>query len=136
MFDQNGIQREAGTPRRRVLIVDDSANVRSLLRTRISRTGDYEVVDEARDGAEAIVMATRHQPDLIILDVMMPVLSGIEALPDIAKGSPGSKIVIYSASTRDRAVQNIHDCGAHAVVNKSAPLEDLLSVMAEVLEHR
>lgn len=119
---------------RRVLIVDDSANVRSLLRTRISRAGDYEVVDEAKDGAEAIVMASRHQPDLIILDVMMPVLSGLDALPAIMLGSPRSKIVIYSASTRDRAVKNIHGCGAHAVVNKSAPLEELLVAMAEVLE--
>lgn len=134
MSNQNRVEQEADPARPRVLIVDDSANVRSLLRTRISRTDDYEVVDEARDGAEAIVMATRHQPDLIILDVMMPVLSGIEALPEISKGSPGSKIVIYSASTRDRALQNIHDCGAHAVVNKSAPLEELLAAMAKVLD--
>lgn len=134
MPHENGARFDAAAALWRVLIVDDSANVRSLLRTKISRSGPYEVVAEARDGAEAIELATKYQPDLIILDVMMPVLTGLEALPAIALGSPGSKIVIYSASTRDRAVRNIHDCGAHAVVNKSAPLEELLVAMEAVLQ--
>lgn len=117
-----------------VLVVDDSPDVRGLLTTRIGLDKDYEVIDEACDGAEAIVMATEHKPDVIILDVMMPVLSGIDALPAIVRGSPDSKIVVYSAFTDDLALEQIYDAGAHAVVNKAAPLEHLLSTMHRVLQ--
>ncbi len=117
-----------------VLVVDDSPDVRVLLTTRIGLDDDYVIVDEACDGAEAIVMATEHKPDVIILDVMMPVLGGIDALPAIVRGSPGSKIVVYSAFTDDLALEQIYGAGAHAVVNKAAPLEHLLSTMHRVLQ--
>jgi len=116
-----------------VLVVDDSPDVRGLLTTRIGLDNDYEIVDEACDGAEAIALATQHKPDLIILDVMMPVLSGVEALPAIVRGSPDSKIVVYSAFTDDLALEQIYEAGAHAVVNKAAPLEHLLLTMHQVL---
>lgn len=117
-----------------VLVVDDSPDVRDLLTTRMGLDRDYDVVDEACDGAEAIVLATELKPDVIILDVMMPVLSGIDALPAIVRGSPHSKIVVYSAFTDDLALEQIYDAGAHAVVNKAAPLEHLLSTMHRVLQ--
>lgn len=117
-----------------VLVVDDSAEVRALLATRIGLESAYQVVDEACDGAEAIALATQHQPDLIILDVMMPVLSGVEALPAIIRGSPESKIVVYSAFTDDPSLERIYEAGAHAVVNKAAPLEQLLLTMSRVLQ--
>ncbi len=124
--------REGGPPR--VLVVDDSPNLRALLSTRISIDNEYEVVDEAQDGAEAIMLATRHQPDVIILDMMMPVLNGVDALPAIVRGSPGSKVIVYSAFTDDPALEKIYSAGAHAVVNKAAPLEQLLLTMSRVLQ--
>ena len=117
----------------RVLLVDDSADVRRLLATRMDLEGGYTVVDEAEDGAEAIVLATKHQPDVIVLDAMMPVLTGVDALPALVKGSPGSKIVVYSAFTDDPALEKIYDAGAHAVVNKSAPLDQLFLAISGVL---
>ena len=117
----------------RVLLVDDSADVRRLLATRMELEGGYAVVDEAEDGAEAIVLATRHQPDVIVLDAMMPVLTGVDALPAIVKGSPDSKIVVYSAFTDDPALEKIYDAGAHAVVNKSAPLDQLFLAISGVI---
>ena len=117
----------------RVLLVDDSADVRRLLATRMDLDGGYSVVGEAEDGAEAIFMATRHQPDVIVLDAMMPVLTGVDALPALVKGSPSSKIVVYSAFTDDPALEKIYDAGAHAVVNKSAPLDQLFLAIAGVL---
>ena len=109
----------------RVLLVDDSPDVRHLVSTRMELEGGFDVIDEAQDGAEAIVLATKHQPDVIVLDAMMPVLTGIDALPAIVQGSPASKIVVYSAFTDDPALEKIYDAGAHAVVNKSAPLDQL-----------
>lgn len=117
----------------RVLLVDDSADVRRLVSTRMELEGGYSIVDEAEDGAEAIVLATRHQPDVIVLDAMMPVLTGVDALPALVKGSPSSKIVVYSAFTDDPALERIYDAGAHAVVNKSAPLEQLFIAIAGVV---
>ena len=116
-------------PAVRVLLVDDSDDVRNLLRTSMELDGDYEVVDEACDGAEAIALATKHQPDLVVLDAMMPVLSGIDALPAIQRGSPASKVVVYSAFTDDPALERIYEAGAHAVVNKAAPIDQLFLAM-------
>jgi DNA-binding NarL/FixJ family response regulator len=117
----------------RVLLVDDSPEVRKLLTTRLALEDGFEVVGEAADGAEAIAVATREQPDLVVLDAMMPVLSGIDALPSIIQGSPGSKVIVYSAYTDDPALEKIYEAGAHAVVNKSAPVEQLLVAFDGVL---
>jgi DNA-binding NarL/FixJ family response regulator len=117
----------------RVLLVDDSPDVRRLLTTRLALEDRFEVVGEAANGAEAIVLATREQPDLVVLDAMMPVLSGVDALPSIMQGSPASKVVVYSAYTDDPALEKIYDAGAHAVVNKSAPIEQLLVAFDGVL---
>jgi DNA-binding NarL/FixJ family response regulator len=112
-------------PDLRVLLVDDSPDVRRLLATRMELEGGYTVVDEAENGAEAIALATKHQPDVIVLDAMMPVLTGVDALPALVQGAPSTKIVVYSAFTDDPALERIYDAGAHAVVNKSAPLDQL-----------
>ena len=117
----------------RVLLVDDSSDVRTLLRTRIELDDDFEVVDEAEDGAQAIALATKHQPDLIVLDAMMPVLNGIDALPAIVSGAPSTKVVVYSAFTDDPALERIYDAGAHAVVNKAAPIDQLFLAMSGLL---
>ena len=117
----------------RVLLVDDSADVRTLLRTRIELDGAFEVIDEAVDGAEAIALATQHQPDVIILDAMMPVLSGVDALPAIVRGAPRTKVVVYSAYTDDPALERIYDAGAHAVVNKAAPIDQLFLAISGLI---
>jgi DNA-binding NarL/FixJ family response regulator len=120
-------------PDLRVLLVDDSPDVRRLLSTRMELEGGFTIVDQASDGAEAILMATKHQPDVIVLDAMMPVLTGVDALPAIVKGAPASKVVVYSAFTDDPALEKIYDAGAHAVVNKSAPLDQLFVAISGVL---
>jgi DNA-binding NarL/FixJ family response regulator len=117
----------------RVLLVDDSADVRTLLRTRIELDGAFDVVDEAVDGAEAIALATQLQPDVIILDAMMPVLSGIDALPAIVRGAPQTKVVVYSAYTDDPALERIYEAGAHAVVNKAAPIDQLFLAISGLI---
>lgn len=117
----------------RVLLVDDSADVRTMLRTRMELDATFEIVDEAEDGAEAIALATKHQPDLIVLDAMMPVLNGVDALPAIVRGAPSTKVVVYSAFTDDPALERIYDAGAHAVVNKAAPVDQLFLAMSGLL---
>ena len=117
----------------RVLLVDDSSDVRKLLATRIDLEDGFEVVDEAARRRRGDRVGDRHQPDVIVLDAMMPVLSGIDALPSIVQGSPASKVVVYSAFTDDPALEKIYDAGAHAVVNKSAPVDQLFLAIRGVL---
>ena len=82
---------------RSVLIVDDTVEVRYLVRILLANVRLCHVVAEAKDGQEAIERATELQPDIVILDVEMPVMTGMEALPRIVEVSPGLKVIIYSS---------------------------------------
>jgi len=76
----------------RLLLVDDSADLRFLVRTAVESRGGFEVVGEAGDGRLAIEVARETAPDVILLDLDMPSMGGLEALPLIRDASPDSKI--------------------------------------------
>lgn len=84
------------------MIVDDDESVRFLLRRLATRHVDCEIVGEASDGSSAAELAERVRPDVVILDVHMPKLDGIEAIPRILAGSPGSRIVMFSSDPTRR----------------------------------
>lgn len=106
----------------RVLLVDDEPGVRSLLRRLLSRTGRFEVVGEAADGGEAVHAASRLQPDITVLDLMMPV-SGEAALPHLLKVAPACMVVVLSAldpaDHRDRLLA----AGAFCCYSKAQTIE-------------
>lgn len=107
-------------PTVRVVIVDDTADVRLLLRMMFDRDPRFDVVGEAGDGAEAIELARRTQPDLLILDRQMPVLGGIEALPQIRERAPNTAVVVYTAKADSGTHQAALAAGALDVLEKSA----------------
>ncbi len=80
----------------KVLIVDDAVFMRTVLRKMLEEEG-YEIVAEAGNGVEAIKLAGEHQPDIVTLDITMPEMDGVTALPDIIKSSPNSKVIMCSA---------------------------------------
>ncbi|HOQ17329.1 MAG TPA: response regulator [Defluviitaleaceae bacterium] len=80
----------------RFLVVDDAIFMRTVLKKMLTEEG-FEVVGEAGNGLEAIQMAAKLQPDIITLDITMPEMNGIKAVPEILKVSPKSKIIICSA---------------------------------------
>ena len=82
--------------RRRVLLVDDDLALRRLTRFVLDDDGDYEVVGEAGDGREAVALARRLLPDLVLLDLAMPGIGGLEALPMIRAVAPEAKVVVFS----------------------------------------
>ncbi|RZJ12777.1 MAG: response regulator transcription factor [Rubrivivax sp.] len=82
--------------KRRVILADDHVLVRAGIRSLIDDADDHEVVDEAGDGARAIELAEQHRPDLLVLDINMPRLDGIQALPGIKKVSPDTRVLIMS----------------------------------------
>ncbi|MEY2436962.1 MAG: hypothetical protein QOF97_1798 [Acidimicrobiaceae bacterium] len=84
-------------PAIRVLLVDDQPAVRDLIRLTMLLEGCFDVIAEASNGADAIELAGTHQPDLVVLDLLMPVLDGAEALPRIAAAAPNATIVVLTA---------------------------------------
>ncbi len=82
-------------PTRSVLLVDDFASVRIILREMFERAG-FSVCAEAENGAEAIVLAEMHKPDLIILDHSMPIMGGLEAAPTLRRILPTTAIILFS----------------------------------------
>lgn len=120
----------------RVLLVDDVPDLRLIVRMVLERTRRFEIIGEAGDGYEAIALAEECQPDLTLLDLSMPRMSGVLALPRIREVAPDSKVVILSGWEPDRAVERT-GAGAVAYLEKGiAPtrLVDELLVVAGVLE--
>lgn len=89
-------------PRFSVVVADDMADLRHIARMALESSQRFEVVAEAADGREAVAKAAEHQPDLVLLDLAMPVLDGLQALPRIRQVAPGAKVVILSVFERGR----------------------------------
>lgn len=111
----------------RVLVVDDDQDIRMLLAMTLPLSGMFEVVGEAIDGEEAVAKAEEHEPDLILMDVMMPGMGGIEATRRLKQKHPSMIIVGFTASG-DEGAAAMMSAGATAVVDKAAVgrLTDLL----------
>jgi DNA-binding NarL/FixJ family response regulator len=110
----------------RVLLVDDTADVRLLVRMLLAERGNVDVVAEASNGLEAIRFAAALQPDLIVLDIAMPELDGIAALPRLREASPESRIVMLSAFPRSSQEAASLAAGAAAYVEKTVATEELV----------
>lgn len=113
----------------RVLIADDAPDVRFVLRMQLDDAPDISVVGEAANGAEAIERAVGLRPDVILLDLAMPVLDGLQALPDLRRLVPEAKVVVVSgfgaAAVRSQVIQ----LGAAAYVEKGVARAEILAVV-------
>ena len=120
---------DVGVASVRVLVVDDAPEVRRLLCHRLPIYGHFEVVAQSEDGDAAIAVARDVQPDLIVLDVVMPGRSGIDVAPEIRAASPRSRILLYSSlDTLGRA--NPARIGVDAIVDKAERLGELEDALA------
>ena len=117
-------QEVAGVPLS-VVVVDDDPDVRLMLRIGLQATGEFQVVAEAEDGAEAVALLEEMRPDCAVLDLHMPGVGGLEALPMLRARSPRTRIVVYSAHVSLITAKTAMTLGAHAVVEKTAGLEHL-----------
>lgn len=120
----------------RVLLVDDDHQFRRVLGMHFDLVPGYSVVDEAADGHEAIALAELVQPDLIVLDSMMPGLDGVDALPELADAAPSAVIVVFSAVVEAAAIGRLGRLGAAAVVPKADGMDGLQRVVDEVMSAR
>jgi PAS domain S-box-containing protein len=125
---------EAASTPPTIVIVDDSADVRTLVRTQIRLSGRFDVIGEGVNGLDAVALASRHRPDLLLLDVSMPVIDGLAALPKVTEASPGTRVVMYSGFDEAGLASRAQALGAAAFVSKSAPFDVLLTTLTEQLE--
>ena len=116
----------------RVLIADDHGIVRSGLRLLLERQPDIEVVAEAADGAEARALAVRERPDLAILDVKMPKLTGLQATREIRDQAPEVSVLILSMYDDDRYLFEALKAGASGYVLKAQADSDLLAAVRAI----
>jgi signal transduction histidine kinase len=116
----------APAPRTRVLLVDDQVDERLVLRAMLEASGRFEVVAECRDGAEAVVEAARLQPDLVLLDLEMPGVDGLTALPQLRDAAPGARTVVVSGYPASRYAAEALAQGATSYLEKGLDSHDLV----------
>jgi DNA-binding NarL/FixJ family response regulator len=114
------------------LIVDDHEVVRQGLRLSLSRAPHIRIVGEASDGLEAVDMARRRKPDVVIMDVRMPNLDGLEATRQIAEQLPGTKVLLFTAYSERSLLGRGFESGAKGYVLKEAPHETLVRAIEKV----
>ena len=109
----------------RVLLADDHAMFRQGVREMLSTDGEIEVVGEAENGQEAVALARRLEPDVVLLDVEMPVMGAKEAMEIMLGNSPSPRVIIVTMHDDPRLVRELIGLGASAYLVKSATIEEL-----------
>jgi len=117
----------------RILIVDDHGIVREGLRSLIGQQEGMEIVGEAVTGKEAVELADKLMPDVVLMDVSMPVLNGVEAARQIIKGDSGAKVLALSAYCNKRFVADMLKAGVSGYVLKDCMTEELVRAIGTVM---
>ncbi len=120
----------------RVVLADDHSIVRKGIREFLEEAGDIQVVAEAADGEEALALVREHQPDVLVLDIRMPRLSGVEVARRVAAENPGVRILVLTAYDDDPYVTAIFKSGATGYVLKTADSEELVRAVRAVAAGR
>ena len=115
--------------RTRVVVVDDEAMVRAGLKLLISSEDDLEVVGEAADGQQGVAVATKLRPDIVLMDVRMPRMDGLEAAARILAAAPGTKVLMLTTFDEDEVVDAALRQGVTGFLLKSSPPEDLVDAV-------
>jgi DNA-binding NarL/FixJ family response regulator len=115
-----------------VLLCDDHAVVREGLRSLLDASGDIAVIGEAENGIRVVSEAIRLQPDVVLMDIAMPLLNGITAARKLAVEVPAAKVLILTSYNDDRNLQQAVAAGAVGYLTKEAASEDLLEAIREL----
>jgi len=119
-----------------ILIADDHAVVRAGLRTLLESRPRWQVCAEAADGRDAVEKATKHKPQIAILDIGMPLLNGVEATRQIRKASPSTEILILTMHESDDLVQQVVEAGARGYILKDEADRVLLDAVQTLSQHK
>lgn len=113
----------------RLLICDDQATVRDGLRLMLSLEPDFAVIGTAQDGAEAVELAVQTRPDLVLMDLKMPVMNGIEATRRLIAGLPATRVLVLTTYDADEWVFDAIRAGAAGYLLKDTPREALVAAV-------
>jgi len=116
-----------------VLVVDDHTLVRTGVVNIISHEDDLRVVAEAANGAEAVVAFAKHRPDVVLLDLRMPVMEGVEAVRQIREIDPAARVIVLTTYDTDEDITRALKAGAKAFVLKDISADDLIACIHDVL---
>jgi DNA-binding NarL/FixJ family response regulator len=115
-----------------VLLADDHAVVRQGLRALLTAEGDIVVVGEAENGREAVMLAKKTLPDVVVMDVAMPGMNGLEATRQIVRNVPSSKVLVLTSYGDDDYVSQLMEAGAMGYLVKQTAADDLLKAIRQV----
>jgi len=119
-----------------VLIADDHEIVRRGLRALLQEQPGWQVVAEVTNGREAVVKANEFKPDVAILDITMPSLNGLDATKQIAKVSPGTKVLILTVHDSDQLIPKVLEVGARGYILKADARRDLITAAKALLSNK
>lgn len=133
MSAENGLNAEATAGDRiRVVVADDQAIIRDGLVTVLGLLPDVEVVGAAADGAEAVALAVAERPDVVLMDLRMPVLDGVGATERIVREAPGSAVLVLTTFADDDSILTALRAGARGYLTKDAGRAELASAVRAV----
>lgn len=120
----------------RVLVADDHEVVLEGVRALIERQPDLEVCGLAANGREAVELAQKTKPDVVVLDMSMPELDGLDVIRLLKKTLPDTEVVVFSAHSSEEMVEEVFDAGAKSYIEKSEASQDLVTAIRSLAEHK
>ena len=114
-----------------VLIADDSEFMRNLLREILE--GEFEIVGEAENGVEAVDMYGEHQPDLVMMDIVMPIRNGIEATEEITGSDPNARVIMCTSVGQEEKMKAAVKAGAEGYITKPFQKPNVLEAINDVV---
>lgn len=117
-----------------LVVIDDAPEVRLFAKAQLRRSGQFMVVGEGGTGLDAIDLVREHQPDVLLLDISMPIMDGLEALPHIRSTSPRTRVVMYTGFDSQGLAERAKQLGAAAFLEKSAGGKPLAEELTRVLD--
>jgi two-component system response regulator NreC len=122
--------------RLRILVADDHEVMRTGVRALIEQEPGWQVCGTATNGQEAVEVAGKLKPDVVVLDMTMPELDGLEALREIKRALPNTEVVIFSAYHSEEVIEQLFDAGAKSYIQKSDASRHLVAAIKSLAEHK
>ncbi len=123
---------ESNAPRCRIVIADDTPDIRMLLRWSLEPDARFEIVGEATNGAEAVELIATLEVDAILLDLAMPVMDGLQAIPQIKDASPLTRIIVLSGFDQESMAGEALSRGADVYLEKGVAVSQIADVLTDL----
>ncbi len=120
----------------RILLADDHKVVRQGTRALLSAIPEWEIVGEADNGRDAVSLTAELKPDIVILDISMPELNGLDATRQIKKKSPETEVLIFTGQETEELVHDVFDSGARSYIMKTDAADHLIDAIKALSEHK